>query len=138
MLAVGLYVLPLLSDMTLELGGPVQVLLPITLVSALAATSYGLLVATFARTPEQAAAIGATSVIVLAVLGGIMVPTFVMPEALQTLARCSPLYWGHKAYLDYFVHGAGLAEVAGSLGVLVAFALSCLALAAPRLARATP
>jgi len=135
MLAVGLYVVPLVSDLSLELGARPLVLLPITLACALAATSYGLLVATLARTPEQAAALGSTSVIVLAVIGGVMVPHFAMPELLQKLALASPLYWGHKAYLDAFLHGAGLAEVSRSLFVLVAFALVCLAVSARRVAR---
>jgi ABC-type Na+ efflux pump permease subunit len=134
MLAVGLYVLPLVSDLTLALGEHPLTLLPITLVCALAATSYGLLVATLARTSEQAAAVGATSVIVLAVLGGVMVPHFVMPAVLQRLALLSPLYWGHKAYLDAFVHGASLEKVAGPLLVLVAFAALCLAFAVRRVA----
>ena len=135
MLAVGMFVVPLFSDLSLELGEDPLVLVPITLVCALAAASYGLLVASLSRTPEQAAAFGATSVIILAVLGGVMVPHFVMPAVLQELALVSPLYWGHQAYLDAFLHGAGLAEVSRSLFVLVGFALVCLALAARRIAR---
>lgn len=135
MLAVGMFVVPLFSGLSLELGAQPLVLLPITLVCALAAASFGLLVASLSRTSEQAAAFGATSVIVLAVLGGVMVPHFVMPAVLQELALVSPLYWGHQAYLDAFLHGAGLAEVSRSLLVLVAFALACLALAARRVAR---
>lgn len=135
MLAVGLYVLPLFSDLSLDLGSSPATLIPITLACALAASSFGLLVATLARTPEQAAAVGATSVVILAVLGGVMVPHFVMPAVLQRLALASPLYWGHKAYLDFFVHHAGLAEVARELAVLLGFALACLALAARRVAR---
>jgi ABC-type transport system involved in multi-copper enzyme maturation permease subunit len=134
MLAMGLYVVPLLSDLSLELGDQPLVLIPITVACALAATSYGLLVATLARTPEQAAAVGATSVVILSVLGGVMVPHFIMPALLQKLALVSPLYWGHKAYLDVFLHGAGLPEVGLSLLVLVSFALVCLSLSARRVA----
>ena len=135
MLCVGLWVVPLFGDLALELGERPWVLLPITAVAALAATSYALVVAALTRTPEQAAAFGATSIIILAVLGGVMVPHFVMPAALQDLGRVSPLYWGHKAYLDAFLHGAGLREVAPSLAVLGAFAVGCLALASHRIAR---
>ena len=91
MLAVGLYVVPLLADLSLELGDKPLVLIPITFTCAVAATSYALLVATLARTPEQAAAFGATSVIILAVLGGVMIPHFVKPAALQKMALASPL-----------------------------------------------
>jgi len=111
------------------------VLLPITAACALAASSYGLLVATLTRTPEQAAAFGATSVVILSVVSGIMVPHFMMPEALQKVALASPLYWGQKAYLDALLHGAGLAEVSTSLLALVGFAGLCLTIAAGRLVR---
>jgi ABC-2 type transport system permease protein len=136
MLAVGLWVVPMLSDLSLELGLHPEVLLPITFACALAATSYALVVATLARTPEQAAAFGATSVVVLAVIGGVMVPHFVMPAFLQKIALASPLYWGHQAYLDAFLHGATLADLATPLAVLTAFALVCLAVATPRVGRA--
>ena len=135
MLAIGVFVVPRLADLSLELGREPWVLLPITAACALAASSYGLLVATLTRTPEQAAAFGATSVVILSVVSGIMVPHFMMPEALQKIALASPLYWGQKAYLDAFLHGAGLAEVSTSLLALVGFAGLCLTIAAGRLVR---
>jgi hypothetical protein len=135
MLLVGMFVVPMFSELSLDLGARPAVLVPITFACALAAASYGLLVASLTRTPEQAAAFGATSVIVLAVLGGVMVPHFVMPAVMQELALVSPLYWGHQAYLAAFLHGAGLEEVSRALFVLVAFALVCLAVAARRVAR---
>jgi ABC-type multidrug transport system permease subunit len=135
MLAIGLWVVPQLSDLSLELGREPWVLVPITAACALAASSYGLLVASLARTPEQAAAFGATSVVILSVVSGIMVPHFLMPEVLQRVALASPLYWGQKAYLDAFLHGAGILELTTSLAALVGFALLCLAVAATRLVR---
>ena len=133
MVLVGLYLVPEFSDLKLELGPKPHVLVPITLVAAFAATSYGLLVAAFTRTPEQAAAFGATSVIVLSVLGGVMIPHFIMPAFLQDAAVVSPLYWGQRAYLDTMLHGAGVADVALPLQVLVGFGVVCLGLAARRI-----
>jgi len=135
MLAVGVFVVPLFSDMSLQLGDNALVLLPITLACALAATSYALLVASLSKTAEQAAAFGATSVIILAMLGGVMIPHFAMPATLQQVALVSPLYWGHQAYLDAFLNGAGLAQVALPIGVLLLFATASLSVAALRLRR---
>lgn len=135
MLAIGMWVVPELAELSLDLGQHPWVLLPVTAACALAASSYGLLVASLARTPEQAAAFGATSVVILSVVSGIMVPHFLMPEVLQRVALVSPLYWGQKAYLDAFLHGAGLAEVATSLYALVGFALVCLVVSGTRLVR---
>jgi ABC-type Na+ efflux pump permease subunit len=135
MMAVGLYLVPLIGDQTLEFGDKPAVLIPITLVCSFAATSYALMVASLTRTPEQAAAFGATSVVILSALGGVMVPHFVMPAILQKAALASPMYWGHQAYLDAFLHGAGVAEVSLALQVLTVFAVVCLAIASRRIAK---
>jgi ABC-type Na+ efflux pump permease subunit len=132
MLAVGLWVVPLLGDLSLEMGARPLVLVPIALACSLAATSYAMLVATWARTAEQAAAFGATSVVILSVLGGVMVPHFMMPQTLQDIAVASPIYWGHKACLDAFLHGASLAQVADSLTFLGGFAVVCMVLSVRR------
>jgi len=134
MLAVGMFLVPAVSDLSLDLGAQPLVLLPITFAAAFAATAYGLFVSAFTRTPEQAAAFGATSVVILAVLGGVMIPHFVMPALMQKLALASPLYWGHKAYLDAFLYDAGFEQVATSVYALCGFGLVCLALAARRVA----
>lgn len=133
MLAVGKFVVPLLGDQSLQLGSQLQLLVPITLVVALAATGYGLLVASLSRTPEQAAAFGATSVVVMAVIGGVMVPQFVMPVFMQKIAYVSPLYWGLESYHDVFLREADFATLLPKLAVLLGFAAVCLVVAALRL-----
>ncbi|MFT5688341.1 MAG: ABC-type multidrug transport system permease subunit [Planctomycetota bacterium] len=134
MVLVGLFAVPAVSDLSLEFGREPWVLIPITLAASLAASSYGLLVASLTKTPEQASAFGATSVVILSVVSGIMVPHFMMPELLQKVAYASPLYWGQKAYLDAFLHDAGIREVAPSLYILVGFAFLCVLIASRRVA----
>ena len=133
MLLVGMFVVPAVSDLSLEFGREPWVLIPITFAASLAASSYGLLIASLTKTPEQAAAFGPTSVVILSVVSGIMIPHFMMPDLLQKAAMVSPLYWGHQAYLDAFLHDAGLREVARPLIVLVGFACVCVLVAARRL-----
>ncbi len=136
MLLVGMFIVPLIAkDVSLELGPNPITLLPVTLACAFAATSYSLLVATLCRTSEQAAAFGASSVVILAAVGGVMIPYFMMPPTLQTLAHGSPIFWGDQAYLDVFLHGASVQDVALPIGILVGFGALCLAVAAPRTVR---
>ena len=132
MLGVGLLVVPLFSDLSLQLGAHPGHLPLITLAAALAATGYGVLVATLSRTIEQAGAFGAISIIIMAVAGGVMVPTFVMPVFMQKLAYLSPLYWGLQAYLDVFLREAPLSVLAPRVAVLALFGLSCLGVASLR------
>ena len=58
-----------------------------------------------------------------------MIPRFVMPELMQTLAQISPLYWGLEAYQDITVRKLTLGAAAGKLGVLAGFSAVCLTIA---------
>jgi ABC-2 type transport system permease protein len=82
-----------------------------------------------ARTTEQASAFGALSVVILAIMGGVMIPRFVMPEFMQQLGQLSPLHWGLEAYLDIIVRKADLGMTLNKLLVLIGFGSVCLTIA---------
>lgn len=65
--------------------------------------------------------VGSTSVVMLAALGGVMVPVFFMPPIMQQLSGCTPLNWGVTAYQDLFTRGATLADIQGRLLLLAGF-----------------
>jgi len=138
MLAVGTLVMPLISDLSLQLGHSPSHLVAVTVVSAFAATGFGVLLASICRTADQASALGAISIIIMAVIGGVMVPHFVMPRVMQTLAYASPLYWGHQAYLDVLLRSAPFPVLAGKLTVLLVFALCSFGAATWRLRSSWP
>jgi ABC-2 type transport system permease protein len=77
----------------------------VALAAALAATGYGIMVGTLARSHEQASMFGAVSIVIAAALGGIMVPTYVMRRYLQAVSAWSPLGWGLAAFQDTLVRG---------------------------------
>ena len=52
------------------------------------------------------------SVVILAAIGGVWIPTFVMPPLMRTVARISPLNWGLEGFNTLFVRGGGLSDVA--------------------------
>lgn len=127
--AVGLYVLPLLGGEALQFGHSYAGIVVLSLAASLAAIGFGLVVALFARTTEQATAFGATAILLLAALGGIMVPKMLMPSTLQAVAAWSPLGWALDGFLDLFVRDADLAAVLPRAGYLLAFALVCFTIA---------
>jgi len=129
MLAVGRFVLPLLGTPELEIGSAPLALLVVAFCAALAACSYGILVGVLARSYEQASSFGAVSVVIAAALGGVMVPVYVMPPAMQQLSVLSPLGWGLDAFLDIFVRHGNLGSVLNNIGLLSAFSLCCLLVA---------
>ena len=134
-LAVGHFLLPLLGGTALQFSGsPIGIVL-LTAAVSLAAIGFGLAVAMFARTPEQATAFGATAILLFAALGGIMVPKMLMPSVLQSVAAWSPLGWALEGFLDLFVRGATVADVLPRALALVAFGAACFALSMVRFAR---
>src|SRR5690625_6429948 len=48
-----------------------------------------------------------------------MIPTFVMPPVLQTLAQISPMAWSLNGFLDALVRGANVGDLAGSCALLL-------------------
>jgi len=131
-LAVGVWGLPLLGGDRLTLGNAPEAIALLGFSASLAAIGFALLIATLARTPEQASSLSATTVLVLAALGGIMVPKLVMPSAMQQLAEFSPFSWGLDGFLDIFIRGGGVREILPEAGRLLAFAATCFAAAVLR------
>jgi ABC-2 type transport system permease protein len=131
-LAVGVWGLPLLGGDRLTLGHAPAAIALLGFCASLAAIGFALLIATLARTPEQATTFSATTVLILAALGGIMVPKLVMPPLMQHLAGFSPFSWGLDGFLDLFIRGGGMRDILPEAGQLLAFAAVCFAVALVR------
>ncbi len=135
MLAAGCYLVPLLGGEALQLHGSLPALALVSAALSVAAIGYALLIAALARTSEQATLAGGAGNIVLAAIGGIMVPTFIMPTAMQQLAQLSPMAWGLQGFLDVLLRGGDIAQVMREVLLLTGFGLIALLLAGLRLAR---
>jgi ABC-2 type transport system permease protein len=125
MLLIGVFVMPQITGMTLNMGAHPGYLVPVTLVVAAASTGFGVLIAGLARTPEQSSTLAATGAVLMGVFGGIMVPHVVMPPLMKNLAMISPMYWAHQAYLDVFLREASFSYILPKLVILTVFALIC-------------
>ncbi|HLS65234.1 MAG TPA: ABC transporter permease [Ruania sp.] len=75
-----------------------------------------------------ASGLGVGLALVLAALGGCMVPQEIFPASLQFVASLTPHGWGYRAFAEIQRHGGTLADIAGPLGVLVGFAVVVLVL----------
>lgn len=125
MLLVGIYILPMLGLPKLDIGHNYITLFSIALSSGLAATGYGLLIGTVSNSQDQASLFGAVSVVILAALGGVWVPTFVMPELMRKISSISPLNWGLEAFYGVFLRGLGFAGIAVQVVKLIIFFTAC-------------
>jgi len=64
---------------------------------------------------------GAILVVIMAALGGIFMPVYMMPEKLKIVSMLSPLRWGVDSYLDLFLRGSGLTSIWTNLLLLLGF-----------------
>jgi ABC-2 type transport system permease protein len=123
MLLVGVFLLPHLGLPVLHIGNNIPALVAMTLCTGLAATGYGILVGTVFKTYQQASTFGAVSIVILAALGGIWVPVFIMPELIRQLAEFSPLYWALNGYNKIFLADGSLQEVFPHMLKLLVFCI---------------
>lgn len=130
MLLVGMYVIPALGGERLEILGSIGALLVISSAAALAAVSYALLIANLASTTEQATIAAGVCNIIMAALGGIMVPRFIMPTFMQDLSQWSPMAWGLDGFLDILLRAGDIAAVLPEAARLTALAATLLIFAA--------
>ena len=106
---------------TIQLGN-LSALVVVSLALALAANGLGLLVAALGKTEAQVGGWSVLLAIILAALGGMMVPSYIMPGAMKTLSLFTPHAWALAGYHDVMMRGLGLREVLLETGVLLGFA----------------
>ncbi|WMI69471.1 ABC transporter permease [Mangrovimonas sp. YM274] len=121
MLLVGVYVFPSMGLPALDVSGRLLLLFVVAIFSGLAAIGLGLLLGTVAKTQEQSAPFGATFVVILAAIGGVWVPVFIMPKFMQLLSNISPMNWGLNAFYDVFLRHATLLDIVPEITLLFIF-----------------
>ena len=121
MLMVGVYLFPAIGLPTLDISGRLPLLFIVAIFAGLAAIGLGLLLGTIAKTQEQSAPFGATFVVILAALGGVWVPVFIMPKFMQTLSNISPMNWGLNAFYDVFLRHGSLLDILPEISLLFLF-----------------
>ncbi|WP_317899127.1 ABC transporter permease [Aurantibacillus circumpalustris] len=111
MLSVGLYILPLVGLPVLQLGNSYAAIALLALATSFAATGYGVMVGTLASSEQQGAILGALSILLLSALGGVWVPTYVMPEIMRHISVLSPLNWSLEGFYALFLRGSNMAGI---------------------------
>lgn len=122
---LGIFVFPLIGLPQLNLPPAILPVIVVSVLSALSAISYALLVGTYAKTQEQANGFGAISIIMFAAIGGIWVPSFVMPEYLQSIGKISPLHWCIDGFYSLFLKDGAWSELSGTIIYLLLFTFIC-------------
>lgn len=109
--SIGMWLFPQMGLPALNLPSDKTALFLVTFICGLCAASFAICVGVFSNTQEQANGFGAVSVVLLAAVGGLLVPSFVMPASFQFIMRLSPLHWCLEAYYGLFLEGGNLQDI---------------------------
>ena len=95
----------------------------VAIASALMAASYGLLIASLGKTPQAARGASVLATLLMVMLGGAWVPTFIFPAWLQRLTVIVPTRWAVDGFDAMTWRGLGLADAVMPILVLLGFSL---------------
>ncbi len=94
---------------------------------ALVGTGAGLLIGALMNSEEQTSAISPPLGLVLAALGGCMVPIEVFSDSMLRVSKLTPHYWALEGWNTLIFRGGGLSDILTELSVLWAVAFALLA-----------
>lgn len=106
-----------------EISGSVLGLVGIAICFSLMTASFGLLIAAFGKTPEAARGISTFATLILVMLGGAWMPSFLFPQWLQNLTVFIPTRWAVDGFDAMTWRGLGIDAALLPMGVLLGFAL---------------
>ncbi|MCX6204800.1 MAG: ABC transporter permease [Bacteroidetes bacterium] len=121
--AIGIWLFPLMGLPKLNLPLDLMSLFVVTFICGWCAISFAMCVGVYSETQEQANGIGAVSVVLMAAIGGLLVPSFAMPESFQQIMKLSPLHWCLEAFYGLFLERGKLSDILLSIIPLLAITI---------------
>jgi ABC-2 type transport system permease protein len=115
-----------------RIHGSVAGFLAVALACAVMASTFGLLIAALGNTPGTTRGLASLAVLLMVMLGGAWVPTFVFPAWLQRITVAVPSRWAVDGLDAMTWRGLPLAEALGPAAALLGFAALFGALALAR------
>jgi ABC-2 type transport system permease protein len=108
-----------------QLGNSLLGLSLITLATCWATTSLGILLVSVIRSRKQIHPITTLVILGSSAIGGSWYPLFLMPRAVQQVARVTLVAWAMEGYNRLMILGGSLADVWMDIGVLVLYGVIC-------------
>ena len=113
----------------IDLGVSPSAVVLLSILMALAAAAFGVLLASFVRDVKTATTAGVLVSLTLAPLGGSWWPLFITPQWMQSLAKLTPHGWANGGFNKLMLFGAEFGDVSQEMIALAAFATVFLAIA---------
>lgn len=115
-----------------RIEGSVAGFLGLTVAFAILTATFGLLIAAIGRTPEATRGLAILVTLLMVMLGGAWVPSFIFPEWLQTVSLFVPTRWAVDGFDAMTWRGLPLADALAPIGVMLGFSAAFAALAVSR------
>ena len=97
-------------------------LLLIIIAASTACTAFGMLLAAFSQTRQQAQGLGTLFILSMSAIGGAWFPTTFMPATIQFFSKLTVVYWSMDGFLEVLWRGVGLVSILPHLGILFGMA----------------
>jgi ABC-2 type transport system permease protein len=86
--------------------------------AAAACSSFGMVLAALAKTPEAARGLATFVILLMSAIGGAWFPVSFMPEFIQHLSRLTLVYWSIEGFIQVLWVHVSLLELLPTLGIL--------------------
>lgn len=104
-----------------QIAGSLPGFIAVVISFSLMAASFGLLIAAFGKTPEAARGISVFATLIMVMLSGAWMPSFMFPQWLQTATLVVPTRWAVDGLDAMTWRGLGLDAALPAVGVQLAF-----------------
>jgi len=104
----------------IDLAGHWQGFLIMTLATAIASSTFGLMLASISRSRMQLVAISNLAILLMSALGGSMYPRFLMPEKMQKFGLLTLNAWAIDGFQKIFWRDEPVRAVLPQVAVLIA------------------
>jgi ABC-2 type transport system permease protein len=110
-------------------GGSAIGFVLVCLGTALMAATFGLLVASLGKSEQQVRGFAILAVLLMVMLGGAWMPTFLMPKMLARVGMFFPTRWAVEGLDAMTWRGLGFADAIAPVGILLGFSAAFAAIA---------
>ena len=106
----------------IALGSDILGLTLVAIVIAFCSSAMGILIASLARTEAQIGGVSTLLLWGLGIVGGSIIPTFILDRILGPAPKIAPHYWANRALNDLMLRNLSLTDVLPEMGFLLGFA----------------
>ena len=119
----------------IDVASHLGLLLVVCTAAAAACTAFGMFVAAFTPNEQAAGSLSTFLVLTMSATGGAWFPISFMPPFIQTIGKCTLVYWSMEGFAQVLWAGNTFLEILPTVGILLAIAAGVMLISVWRLNR---